>query len=366
MKIWIVFLASLLAFNTHASNTANNDVLNIQKVSQFNGIPWAVSLLTDQKAIVSIKHGNAYQVNLRNGQKEALSGLPEIDNRGQGGLLDVAKSPNFEQDSFLYFTYSKPSSEGTKTTLARAKLVSNTLGNWQDLFISDMTSLNNIHYGSRIAFDDKGHVFLSIGDGGIRENAQDLTNHAGSIIRLNLDGSIPADNPFVRHANIKSEIWSYGHRNPQGLFYDNSTQTLWSNEHGPKGGDEINLIRPGANYGWPIVSYGKEYSNSASIGEGTQKEGIDNPAKVFIPSIAPSSLLRYQGMLFSNWNGDFLSTALALRHLNKVKIEANGEATETRYLEDLNERLRSIAEDSTGALYIGTDSGKLLKVTLLK
>ncbi len=364
MKIWIVFLASLLAFNTQASNIVNNDVLNIQKVSQFNGVPWAIALVTDQEAIVSIKHGNAYRVNLLSGETQALSGLPEIDNRGQGGLLDVAKAPNFEQEGWLYFTYSKLSPTGTKTTLARAKLVSNTLKGWQDLFVADVMSPNHKHYGSRIAFDDKGHVFLSVGDGGIRESAQDLTNHAGSIIRLNLDGSVPSDNPFVRHASIRNEIWSYGHRNPQGLFYDNSTHTLWSNEHGPKGGDEINLIRPGANYGWPIVSYGKEYSGSASIGEGTQKEGIDNPAKVFIPSIAPSSLLRYKGMLFSNWNGDFLSTALALRHLNKVKIEANGKTTEARYLEHLDERLRSIAEDSQGALYIGTDSGKLLKVTL--
>lgn len=367
MKNWILCLASLVALGAHASDhTISDDSLLVNQVAQFNGTPWGISLLNDAEAIITIKQGNAYRVNLATGEKQPLTGLPKVDNRGQGGLLDVAKSPQFATQGWLYFTYSKPSAEGSRTTLARAKLVNNTLIDWHDLLVSDSASTETKHYGGRIAFDDQEHVFFSIGDLGVRENAQDLTNHAGCIIRLNLDGKVPADNPFVTHANIRNEIWSYGHRNPQGLFYDNSNHTLWSNEHGPRGGDEINLIRPGANYGWPIVSYGKEYWGPVSIGEGTEKDGIDNPVNVFIPSIAPSGLLRYQGLLFSNWNGDFLSTALALRHLNKVRIEADGNITETRYLQHLEERLRSIAEDSKGALYIGTDSGKLLKITLAK
>jgi len=365
MKNWILFLASLVALGANASDAnISNDSLNIDQITQFNGTPWGIAVLNDQEAIITIKQGDAYRVNLVTGEKQALTGLPTVDNAGQGGLLDVAKSPVFTEQGWLYFTYSKPSNEGSRTTLARAKLVNNTLTEWHDLLISDSATTETKHYGGRIAFDDQDHVFFSVGDRGVRENAQELTNHAGSIIRLSLNGQVPADNPFVTHANIRNEIWSYGHRNPQGLFYDTNSHTLWSNEHGPRGGDEINLIRPGANYGWPIVSYGKEYWGPIDVGEGTEKEGIDNPAKVFIPSIAPSSLLRYQGILFSNWNGDFLSTALALRHLNKVKIEANGEVTETRYLQNLNERLRSIAQDSKGALYIGTDSGKLLRITL--
>jgi len=367
MKNWILFLTSLVALGANASDKViNDDALNVDQVTQFDGTPWGIALLNDQEAIITIKQGNAYRVNLATGQKQPLTGLPRVDSRGQGGLLDVAKSPVFKEQGWLYFTYSKPSNKGSRTTLARAKLVNNTLTEWEDLLVSDSATTETKHYGGRIAFDNQEHVFFSIGDRGVRETAQDLSNHAGSIIRLSLDGRVPVDNPFVTHANIRNEIWSYGHRNPQGLFYDTSNHTLWSNEHGPRGGDEINLIRPGANYGWPIVSYGKEYSGPVSIGEGTEKDGIDNPAKVFIPSIAPSGLLRYQGMLFSNWNGDFLSTALALRHLNKVRIEANGEMTETRYLSNLDERLRSIAEDSKGALYIGTDSGKLLKITLIE
>ncbi len=364
MKTLILFLASLLALNASASDTVVDEALSIKNITQFDGIPWGIAMINDNEAIITIKKGTAFKVNLNNGQKQPLLGLPKVDNRGQGGLLDVAKSPQFKEHNWLYFTYAKPADDGSKTTLARAKLLGNTLADWQDLLVTDSATKESKHYGGRIAFDDNGHVFFSVGDRGVRENAQDLTNHAGSVIRLNVDGSIPTDNPFVTHANIRNEIWSYGHRNPQGLFYDTNSRTLWSNEHGPRGGDEINLIRPGANYGWPIVSYGKEYWGPISVGEGTEKDGIDNPAKVFIPSIAPSSLIRYKGMLFSNWNGDFLSTALALRHLNRIKIEKDGETTETRYLQHLNERLRSIAQDSEGALYIGTDSGKLLKITL--
>ena len=364
MKTWILFLAGLMALNVSASDAITDNSLDVENVTQFDGIPWGIAIINDKEAIVTIKKGSAYKVDLTTGTKQAIKGLPEVDNRGQGGLLDVAKSPTFDDQHWLYFTYSKPSEEGAKTTLARAKLTGTSLTDWHDLLITDSATNTSKHYGGRIAFDDKGHVFFSVGDRGVRENSQDLTNHAGTVIRLNLDGSIPADNPFVTHANIRNEIWSYGHRNPQGLFYDTETHTLWSNEHGPRGGDEINLIRPGANYGWPIVSYGKEYWGPVNVGEGQTKDGIDNPAKVFIPSIAPSSLIRYKGMLFSNWNGDFLSTALALRHLNKIKIDQNGETSETRYLQHLDERLRSIAQDSTGALYLGTDSGKFLRVVL--
>jgi glucose/arabinose dehydrogenase len=204
-------------------------------------------------------------------------------------------------------------------------------------------------------------VFFSVGDRGKRANAQDLKNHAGSILRLNMDGSVPADNPYVRHGNIKPEIWSFGHRNPQGLFFDQKTGFLWSNEHGPRGGDEINLIRVGANYGWPIVSHGKEYWAPLSVGEATSKEGMEDPAKVYIPSIAPSSLLIYRGQLFKDWEGDFLSTALALRHLNNVRLQS-GEVFETRFLEDLNERMRDVIEMQDGSLMISTDSGRILNI----
>ena len=367
MKTWIALLASTLVLPVHASNhTADSEKktpLQVETIAQFDGIPWGVVLLDNKTAIVAIKNGAAYRVNLATGMTTRLTGLPKVDNRGQGGLLDVAVPPIDNTQNWLYFTYSKPTNEGATTALGRAKLDNNHLSDWQDLLVTNAVVSGTKHYGSRITFDNKGHVFFSIGDRGERGLAQDLSNHAGSIVRLHLDGRVPSDNPFVSDANSRNEIWSYGHRNPQGIYYDAKTDTLWSNEHGPRGGDEINLIRAGGNYGWPIVSYGKEYWGP-SIGDGTEKEGIENPEVVFTPSIAPGSLLRYQSSNASDWNGDFISPALALRHLNRVSISQDGEYTETRYLEDLNERLRSIAQDDTGVLYIGTDSGKLLKVTL--
>ncbi|WP_191600443.1 PQQ-dependent sugar dehydrogenase [Marinomonas algicola] len=354
----------LMSFSIQGISQTIDDSVKVDPVAQFDGALWGLSLLDDQSAIVTLKKGDAYKVNLLNGNKHAVKGVPSVDSRGQGGLLDVAKSPNFNEEQWLYFTYAKPTNSGSATTLARAQLDGSQLRNWQDLLVTDSASSTTKHYGSRIAFDGDDHVFFSVGERGKRENAQDGANHAGSILRLNLDGSVPADNPFVSTDLIKNEIWSYGHRNPQGLFFDRETQTLWSNEHGPRGGDEINQIKAGANYGWPVVSHGKEYWGPISVGEGQDKPGMESPIKVYIPSIAPGSLLRYRSEPGHHWNGDFVSTALALRHLNRVHLDGKGDTSETRYLEELNERLRSIAQDSNGTLYIGTDSGKLLKVSL--
>lgn len=357
-QISACFMIALCSIG-YAKDTHTN--FKVDEITSFNGIPWGMAQLDDTHLLVTIKQGALYRVNTVTGKQTPISGLPNIANAGQGGLLDIALSPDFEETSWVYFTYSHPMADGATTALARAKLQGSALVDWQDIFITDAGSDTSKHFGSRIAFDNDGHVFISIGDRGERANAQDLTNHAGKILRLNLDGSVPKDNPFVRRGNVRAEIWSYGHRNPQGLYYDQHTQRLWSNEHGPRGGDEINLIRVGANYGWPIVSYGKEYWGPFQVGEGTSKEGIDEPKKVFTPSIAPGSLLVYRGQLFNGWDGDFLSTALALRHLNNVKL-VNGNATESRHLEDLDERMRDVIELSDGALAISTDSGRILRI----
>lgn len=337
---------------------------NVSDVARVEGIPWGMAQLDEQHLLVTQQNGHLYRVNIESGEAVNIAGLPKIAHYGQGGLLDVALAPDFNESNWVYFTYSHPTDNGATTALARAHLSGSTLVDWQDLFIAKASSTKGQHFGSRIAFDDKGHVFFSIGDRGERNNAQNLQNHAGSILRLNLDGSVPKDNPYVRHGNIKPAIWSFGHRNPQGLFFDKETGQLWSNEHGPRGGDEINLIRAGANYGWPIVSRGKEYWAPIDAGEAESREGMEDPKKVFIPSIAPSSLLIYRGDMFRDWNGDFLSTALALRHLNNVRL-STGEVTETRFLEDLDERLRDVIEAKDGALFVSTDSGRILRVTPL-
>ncbi len=372
MKPWFVaviaalFTVSIQAISIQAQPFYQDNQLKVELVSQFDGVIWGLSLISDTEVILTLRKGQAFHLNLITGKKTALSGLPNIATLGQGGLLDVAVSPDFNKSNWLYFTYSKPSALGAATTLARAKLDGAQLIDWEDIFITQPASSTGKHFGSRIAFDGQGYVYFGIGDRGERPNAQNLKNHAGSILRLHLDGRIPSDNPFIGKAEAQDAIWSYGHRNPQGLFFDTNTQTLWSNEHGPRGGDEINKIKPGANYGWPIVSHGKEYWGPISVGDGTEKAGMENPLKVFIPSIAPSSLHLYQGQEFKNWQGSFISTALAKRHLNQVIFDDQGNAKENRYLGELNERFRSIAEDAKGYLYLGTDSGKLLKLSNTK
>ena len=213
------------------------------------------------------------------------------------------------------------------------------------------------HYGSRIAISDQ-HLYVSIGDRGVRENAQDLSNHAGKILRLNLDGSIPKDNPFVGTKGALDEIWSYGHRNPQGLAWDQ--QRLWAIEHGPRGGDEINLIKKGANYGWPVISYGKEYWGPFNVGEGTHKVGMEQPIKYYVPSIAPSDLVIYKGGMFKSWAGSLLTGALRGKHINKISVDQDLRVnTEKKLLTNLKQRIRSLLIDKQGRIYFSTDQGNI-------
>ncbi|TPE48462.1 PQQ-dependent sugar dehydrogenase [Maribrevibacterium harenarium] len=364
MKLRLALISLLLTpLIALGNNEQPSQFVNIDQITRLDGIPWGMTQVDQEQLLATTLDGKLYRIWFNIGHVEPVTGLPAIARNGQGGLLDVAISPDFQQSSYLYFTYAKSVEEGYATTLARARLNGKQLENWQDLLVTTPASDSGHHFGSRITFDDKGHVFFGVGDRGERNNAQDPSNHAGSILRLKLDGSIPSDNPYVRHAHIRPEIWSYGHRNPQGLFYDKETHTLWESEHGPRGGDEINVIRPGANYGWPIVSFGKEYWAPIRVGEGTSKAGVNDPLKVYTPSIAPSALLRYQGSLFPDWRGSFLTTALAGQHLNRVVFKQDGTSEEFRYLRHLDERLRAIIELQDGSLVVSTDSGKLLRLT---
>jgi len=335
----------------------------LEQVAEGLGIPWGMSFLGAQKLIVSERAGRLIIIDMRQGKIQALSGLPDIAMVGQGGLLDVAKGPNYPNDGWIYLTYSKKRDKGAVTTLARARLNQTQLIDWQDLLVTDSASDTGRHFGSRIAFDNDGHVYFGVGDRGVRKNAQNLSNHAGSIMRLTLDGKVPADNPFVGQKNKRDEIWSYGHRNPQGLLFDQQSKTLWSIEHGPRGGDEINLIRKGRNYGWPVISYGKEYWGPLSVGEGTEKPGMEQPLKVYIPSIAPGSLMLYTGEAFPEWKGSLFAGALKLQHLNRVPVLPNDKlGEEERLLEDLSERIRALAQSSEGWIYFSTDSGKIYRL----
>jgi glucose/arabinose dehydrogenase len=322
-----------------------------------------MTFLSAQRLLITERNGQARLADLENSSVEILQGLPVLVAEGQGGLLDVKTGPNYASDGWIYFTYSKPVNDEAATTLARARIKGLQLLDWQDLLVTDSATSGRQHFGSRIAFDGKGHVFFGVGDRGERDEAQNPANHIGTIMRLNLDGSLPDDNPFIGEAGKRDEIWSLGHRNPQGMAYDLQRQRLWSIEHGPRGGDEINLVLKGRNYGWPVISHGKEYWGPLAIGEGSSKPGMEQPYKVYIPSIAPGSLMLYHGDAFPEWQGSLFAGALKLRHLNRISLSADGKVTaEERLLEDLQERIRAVIQGPDGWIYFSTDSGRILRI----
>ena len=344
----------------------------VTQVATGLGIPWGMSFQSENEILFTERKGRLGIVNIVSGEVNYLSGLPEIIANGQGGFMDVAKPTNNEIADWTYFTYVKPidAAGNGETTLARAHISKDGIFDWQDLLVThslfgvifDVTGIawgSDRHFGSRIAFDNT-HLYFSIGDRGNRPNGQNLETHAGSILRLNVDGSVPQDNPFVDVEGARNEIWSYGHRNPQGLVWDGVNQRLWSIEHGPRGGDELNLIERGANYGWPVISYGKEYASFRSVGEGTHKEGMEQPKKFYIPSIAPGSLIQYTSEAFPEWQGDLFAGALKLRHINRIELDQEGNTiAEERLMEDLNERIRALLQSPEGWIYFSTDSGNI-------
>lgn len=360
----ISFLCLLLPLQVNAVPIVSDGMLiKVNQVAKDLGIPWGMTFLSKNTLLVTERSGSIIFLDLKNNTKTKLNNAPVVLSDGQGGMLDVVLSPNYKLEGWIYFTYVKNIDDEGATVLARAKLKNHTFYAWQELLVSNSRTTTSRHFGSRIAFDNNGHVFFSIGDRGKRPNAQNLLNHAGSIIRLNLDGSIPKDNPFVNNKKALPEIWSYGHRNPQGLAYDFTSNNLWGIEHGPRGGDEINLIKSAANHGWPIISYGKEYWGPIAVGEGTHRNGMQQPVKVYDPSIAPGSLLLYSGNVFPKWKGDLFAGALKLRHINRIVLNNKNEAIrEERLFESLNERIRSIAQSQDGLIYFSTDSGKIYKI----
>ncbi|MBN2250118.1 MAG: PQQ-dependent sugar dehydrogenase [Campylobacterales bacterium] len=352
---WIALFVSLLGADTG---------YKIEKLASGLGVPWGMVFIDESNLLFTQREGKAGMLSVDTKKITRLKGLPQVRAKGQGGLLDVALSPHFKDDGWIYFTYVKDVGSQGATTLARAKLLQDRLTGWQELIVTHSETSDNIHFGSRIAFDESGHLFFTVGDRGTRENAQDLSNHAGTVLRLNLDGSVPKDNPFAGNPKALDEIYSYGHRNPQGIYYDKDTKRLWVIEHGPRGGDEINLVKKGQNYGWPVISYGKEYWGPVAVGEGTHKKGMMQPHKVYVPSIAPGSLMIYRGSLFPQWKGKLFAGALVLKHINIVGVDKNGNLkSEERILEELGKRIRAITQDRKGYIYFSTDSGEIFRLS---
>ena len=366
----VILCCSLLAVlvgQAHAAQPVtvkqDNPDFQVEEIARGLGITWGMTFISPRQLLLTQRAGKLHLINLDTLEVTGIAGAPRVYHKGQGGLLDVAVGPNHAADGWIYLTYSKSRGREAVTTLARAKLRGQSLVELQDVFITDSATDGARHFGSRIAFDDQGHLFFGIGDRGERDEAQNLDNHIGTILRLRLDGSLPGDNPFIGISGARPEIWSYGHRNPQGLIYDRPTRRLWSIEHGPRGGDEINLVQKGRNYGWPVISYGKEYWSPLAVGEGTHKEGMEQPVKQYTPSIAPGSLLLYRGDAFPAWRGNLFSGALKLTHLNRVALSPDGRAVEEeRLLVDLKQRIRALAEDHQGWIYLSTDTGSIWRL----
>lgn len=333
----------------------------LDKVAVIDGVPWSIEPIDNKRFLIALRQGSLVILDGETGKVSAVSGVPNVYSSGQGGLMDIIASP--KDKNVFYFTYAKPDGKGGTPTLAKARLNGSTIESWQDLFSSNVVVTSGRHFGSRLAFDDEGYIYMTIGDAGERDNAQQTDNHAGTIIRLNQDGSVPKDNPFIDNKRFAPEIYSYGHRNPQGIIYDSNRKQLWAIEHGPRGGDELNLIKARANYGWPITSHGKEYWGPINAGEAQEKDGIESPKKVYIPSIAPGSLHLYQGEKFPRLNGILLIGALKLTHMNVLDVNEAGQVLEERrYYEELGERIRDITSDAAGNVWFTTDNGTVYKI----
>jgi aldose sugar dehydrogenase len=328
---------------------------------------WGIAFLPDGRMLVTEKAGEIRIIKDGKLLNEKVTGVPKVYANGQGGLLDIQLHPDYGANGWIYFSFSKPNANATEggTVIARAKLQGNALVELQELFQALPLSSSGAHFGSRIQFDGKGYMFFSSGERGAMQNAQNLGNHLGKILRLHDDGRVPTDNPFVSTPGAKPEIWSYGHRNPQGLYYDKATGQLWDHEHGPRGGDELNLVVKGKNYGWPVISYGINYDGSV-LTELKEKEGMEQPVRYWVPSIAPCGLTMVTSDRYPGWKGNFIVGALAFQLIARVEV-ANGKfVKEERLLEKVG-RVRAVVQGPDGYIYITTENpGMVMRLIPVK
>jgi glucose/arabinose dehydrogenase len=320
---------------------------------------WGFDFLKDGRVIYTERSGKLYLYNPKDKTKTALSGVPKVYAVGQGGLLDVRVHP---KNDFIYLTYSEPLKAETSTTaFARAKIGNNVLIDFKKLFSAEKASDNDYHYGSRIEFDEKGHIFITVGERGERDSVQKLDNHLGKIIRLNEDGTAPNDNPYVADKKAKPEVWARGIRSPQGLAFRPGTNELWEAEMGPMGGDEVNIIEAGKDYGWPVVTYGREYYG-LPIGEGKTKKGVEDPIVFWVPSISPSGMAFYAGDKMPEWKGNLFLALLSGQHLRRLTLDGKKVVAQEELFKDLDWRFRNVRTGPDGYLWFSTDEGKLGRI----
>jgi len=323
--------------------------------------PWGMTWINAETMLVTEKKGEIliFKKDSYSGQK--VTGLPAFYTTGQSGLLDIAIHPNYAQNGWIYIAYGKPVGDGGATTIARFKLSGTAVTSFEELIVTTPEWKGGTHYGSRIAFDNQNHLYFSNGERGSQDNAQNLKNSHGKIHRIHDDGRIPADNPFVNTAGAIPSIWTYGNRNPQGLFFDKASNRLWEVEHGPRGGDELNLLEKGKNYGWPVITYGINY-NGTPITDITEKEGMEQPVKYWTPSIATCGMTLVTSDRYPAWKGNFLVAALAGTHIARVEMNGTKPVGEEKLLPGIG-RVRQVAQSPDGYVYAITEgTGLLIKL----
>jgi len=325
--------------------------------------PWGLAFLPDGRLLVTERPGRLRLVATDGRLSEPLANVPDVYARGQGGLLDVAVDPEFATNNTIYLSYSEPGDGGAGTAVARARLSDDGLADVTVIFRQQPKVESRRHFGSRLVFAPDSTLFVTLGDRGQGDPAQDLQSHIGKVVRIGRDGGVPADNPFVGRTDALPEIWSYGHRNVQGATLDPATGELWTVEHGARGGDEINRPEAGKNYGWPVITYGVDYSG-ARIGEGTSKPGMEQPVHYWDPSIAPSGMTFYTGDAFPDWRGDLFVGSLKFGYLARLDVEGGRIVREERLVEDLDERVRDVRQGPDGNLYllIDEDDSRILRL----
>ena len=353
----------VLPLDNEGDNSIIVDETNyeMELVFEDKNIIWSIEFFEDNSILAAVKSGSIFHY--KDGEKTEIKGLPEIYLRGQGGLMDLAFHPNFKENKWLYFSYASEyeGEKGGNTTIARAKLIEDSLEGLEILYKGTPNSTKGQHFGGRLEFDNDGYLYFAIGDRGNRNvNPQDLSLDGGKIYRINDDGSIPMDNPFFDTPNARKAIYSYGHRNPQGMFKHPLTGKIWTNEHGPRGGDEINIIRKGKNYGWPKITYGINYSGT-TITKNKSLPGMEQPLYYWLPSIAPSCFEYISSDMYPNWKGSLLAGALVFKYVERIGLKDDKVVYRSKIAEGLG-RPRDVRQGPDGLIYVSIENKGVYKI----
>ena len=356
----------------HAQDAISTEQARIKVSTIAEGLdhPWGIAFLSDGSMLVTEKSGALRRVDKNGTLGKPIAGVPEVDARDQGGLLDITLHPNFAQNRLLYLSFSEPGESGNSTAVAQAQLSEDhrQLNDLRVIFSQKPKLDSTMHFGSRIVFDREGRIYVGLGERSheqFREQAQDLNSHLGKVVRLNEDGSIPPDNPFVGRNDALPEIWSYGHRNIQAAALHPDSGTFWEIEHGPKGGDEVNIPQAGKNYGWPVVSHGVNYDGTP-VGSGKKDApGMEDPIYTWTPVIAPSGMIFYSGNAFPEWKGDLFVGGLRATALVRLELDGEKVVGEERLLTDLDYRIRDVTESPEGDIVVITDedNGSIIRIS---